>query len=109
MLTTAIGDLLPAAVAVALSPIPIIGVILMLGTPRARTNGPAFALGWVGGLTAVSAVVLLVAGGADDPDSATSTGVDWGNSSSACCSWSWRPGSGGSGQPRERRPRCRGG
>ena len=62
--------------AVALSPIPIIGVILMLGTPRARTNGPAFALGWVGGLTAVSAVVLLVAGGADDPDSATSTGVD---------------------------------
>lgn len=77
MLTTTIGDLLPAAVAVALSPIPIIGVILMLGTPRARTNGPAFALGWVGGLTAVSAVVLLVAGGADDPDSATSTGVDW--------------------------------
>ena len=40
-----IGDFLPAAVAVALSPIPIVAVVLMLGTPRARSNGPAFALG----------------------------------------------------------------
>ncbi len=75
MLTTAIGDLLPAAVAVALSPIPIIAVILMLGTPKARTNGPAFAAGWVLGLAVVSAIVLAVA---DDPDDATSSGIDWG-------------------------------
>jgi hypothetical protein len=37
----AIGDLLPSAVGVAISPVPIIAVILMLGTPRARSNGPA--------------------------------------------------------------------
>jgi hypothetical protein len=30
-------------VGVALSPIPIIGVVLMLGTPRARTNGAIMA------------------------------------------------------------------
>jgi Sap, sulfolipid-1-addressing protein len=42
----AIGQILPYAVAVAVSPVPIIGVVLMLSTPRARTNGPAFLLGW---------------------------------------------------------------
>jgi threonine/homoserine/homoserine lactone efflux protein len=77
MLEQAIGSLLPSAVGVALSPIPIIAVILMLGTPRARSNGPAFAAGWVLGLVVVSVIVLVVASGADDPDSAASSGVDW--------------------------------
>jgi hypothetical protein len=64
MLSEAIGDLLPAAVGVALSPVPIVAVILMLGTPRARSNGPAFAAGWVAGLVTVGVIVLLVAGDA---------------------------------------------
>lgn len=34
-----IGDLLPAAPAVALSPIPIVGVVVILGSPRARRAG----------------------------------------------------------------------
>jgi threonine/homoserine/homoserine lactone efflux protein len=72
----AIGDLLPSAVGVAFSPIPIIAVILMLGTPRARSNGPAFALGWILGLIIVSTVIVLVAGDADDSDSGSSTTVD---------------------------------
>ena len=75
MLGEAIGDLLPSAVGVALSPIPIIAVVLMLGTPKARTNGPAFALGWVAGLVVVSVIVLVVAGDADSSDD-TSTAVD---------------------------------
>jgi threonine/homoserine/homoserine lactone efflux protein len=78
MLSQAIGDLLPVAVGVALSPVPIIAVILMLGTPKARSNGPAFALGWVLGLVVVSVVVLVVAGGADDPNSSASDSVDVG-------------------------------
>jgi threonine/homoserine/homoserine lactone efflux protein len=61
----AIGQVLSLGVGVALSPVPIIAVVLMLGTPRARANGPAFVLGWVAGLTAVGAVVLLVSSGAD--------------------------------------------
>lgn len=71
----AIGDLLPTAVGVALSPVPIIAVILMLGTPKARTNGPAFAIGWIAGLVIVSVIVVFVAGDSDDPDSGTSTTV----------------------------------
>ena len=78
MLMTAIGDLLPSAVGVALSPIPIIAVILMLGTPKARSNGPAFAIGWIVGLVVVSIIVLVAASGASDSDSAAATGVEWG-------------------------------
>ena len=36
----AIGNILPLALGVAISPIPIISVILMLLSPKARTNGP---------------------------------------------------------------------
>jgi len=43
----AIGQALPLAVGVALSPIPIIAVALMLMSPRARLNGPGFVLGWL--------------------------------------------------------------
>ena len=77
MLVPTIGDLLSVAIGVALSPIPIITIVLMLGTPRARANGPAFALGWILGLVVVAAIVLLIAGGADDPDSTASDGANW--------------------------------
>jgi threonine/homoserine/homoserine lactone efflux protein len=60
-----IGELLPSAVAVAISPVPIVAVIVMLGTPRARSNGTAFALGWLAGLTAVNVLVVLAAGDID--------------------------------------------
>jgi threonine/homoserine/homoserine lactone efflux protein len=61
----AIGQVLSLGVGVALSPIPIVGVVLMLGTPRARANGPAFLIGWVAGLAVVGTVVLLVSSGAE--------------------------------------------
>ena len=71
----AIGDLLPSAIGVAISPVPIIAIVLMLGTPKARSNGLAFAVGWVLALVVVSVFVLLVASDADDADSGTSTAV----------------------------------
>jgi Sap-like sulfolipid-1-addressing protein len=58
---TAIGELLPAAVGVALSPVPVIVVILMLFSRHATANSLAFLLGWVGGLALVSALVLTLA------------------------------------------------
>ncbi len=64
----ATGQILAFAVAAAISPIPIIGVILMLGTPRARSNGPALVGGWVVGVTAVGTIVLLASGGAGAED-----------------------------------------
>lgn len=64
----AIGDVLPLAVVVALSPIPIIAVVLILATKRARSNGPAFVAGSLAGLAFVGAIVLALAGGADASD-----------------------------------------
>jgi threonine/homoserine/homoserine lactone efflux protein len=73
----AIGQVLSLGVGVALSPVPIIAVVLMLGTPRARSNGPAFVLGWVLGLAVVGAIVLAVAGGAGaNEDAEPATWVD---------------------------------
>jgi threonine/homoserine/homoserine lactone efflux protein len=76
MLNDVVGDLLPAALAVALSPIPIVAVVIVLGAPRARAAGPAFALGWVAGLLAVSLAVVFVLGGGDD-SSGDDTGLSW--------------------------------
>jgi threonine/homoserine/homoserine lactone efflux protein len=61
----AIGQILAFAVGVAISPLPIIGVVLILATPSARANGPAFLLGWVLGLALLGTVVLLVSSGAN--------------------------------------------
>jgi len=65
----AIGEILAPAVGVALSPMPVVAVILMLFTPRARQTGPAFAAGWVLGLIVVVGIVLLLADPADLADS----------------------------------------
>ena len=64
----AVGQILPLAVGVALSPVPIIAVILMLVTPQARVNGPAFVLGWLVGLGAVGVIVLALASPVDATD-----------------------------------------
>ncbi len=68
-----IGYLLPAALGVALSPIPIIAVVLVLGGSKARSSGPAFALGWIVGLAAVSTVAAILFDGADVEGSTPST------------------------------------
>ena len=73
----AIGAVLPLGVGVALSPVPIIAVVLMLATPRGRLNGPAFIAGWIAGLAVAGTVVLVFAAGAgaSDPDEAPATWV----------------------------------
>jgi threonine/homoserine/homoserine lactone efflux protein len=60
----AIGQVLAFGVGVALSPAPIIAVVLMLATPKGSVNGPAFLAGWVVGLAVVGTIVLLVSSGA---------------------------------------------
>jgi len=60
----AFGENLPLAIGIAISPVPVIAVILMLMTPKARTNAPAFLAGWLLGLVVVGAVVLVVVGSA---------------------------------------------
>jgi hypothetical protein len=60
----AVGQSLPVAVGVLISPMPIVAVVLMLLTPRARVNATAFVLGWVLGVGGVGTVVVLLAGAA---------------------------------------------
>jgi len=67
----AIGEILPLAIGVAISPLPIIAIVLMLGTPRARATGTAFALGWIAGLTLVGTIMLVIAGGNATTDTGT--------------------------------------
>ncbi|WP_238773984.1 GAP family protein [Prescottella equi] len=62
---TAIGDVLPLAIGVAISPIPIIATILMLLTPRAGSTATAFLAGWILGI-AVGYVVFVAIGSAID-------------------------------------------
>jgi hypothetical protein len=73
----AIGQMLPFAVGVAVSPMPIVAVVLMLVTRRARINGPAFLVGWVVGIAIVGAIALAIAG----PTSASEEGqpANWVN------------------------------
>jgi threonine/homoserine/homoserine lactone efflux protein len=72
----AISDILPLALGVAISPIPIIAVILMLFSSRARTNGPSFLAGWVVGLALVCAIVSVLASTLDvGTDSGASDGT----------------------------------
>jgi len=73
----AIGEILPLAIGVAVSPVPIIAVILMLFSKRAVINSAFFLVGWVLALAIVGAVVLLIAdpqesSGGDEPSTAGS-------------------------------------
>ena len=72
----AIGQVLPAAVGVALSPIPIIAVVLMLVTARGRVNGPMFLIGWLIGLAIVGAIVLAIAGPSASSTDGPSSGAN---------------------------------
>ncbi|MGW7579197.1 GAP family protein [Streptomyces sp. NPDC054765] len=56
-----LGDVLGLAAGVAISPIPIIAVILILATPRGRLNGVLFTVGWILGLSALGVVMLAIA------------------------------------------------
>jgi len=74
----AIGGSLPLAVGIALSPIPIIAVVLMLTSQKARVNGPVFVAGWLAGLAIVGALVLAISGpGGASQSGAPATWVSW--------------------------------
>jgi hypothetical protein len=67
----AIGDVLGLAAGVAVSPLPIVAMILVLATPRGRVNGSLFGIGWLAGLSILGTVVLLLTGPADPSDDGT--------------------------------------
>lgn len=56
-----IGDILPLALGVMISPIPIIAAILMLLSPKAKSTSVGFLLGWVAGILVALTVFILLA------------------------------------------------
>ncbi len=56
-----IGQLLPLAIGVAISPVPIIATILMLLAPKARGTSVGFLLGWVLGIVIAASVFVIIA------------------------------------------------
>jgi threonine/homoserine/homoserine lactone efflux protein len=55
-----IGDILPLALGIMISPIPIIAAILMLLSPKAKGTSVGFLVGWVAGIVvALTAFILL--------------------------------------------------
>lgn len=72
-----LGQLLPLAVAIVVSPIPLIAVILMLLAPGVGRTRLAFVLGWVVGIVAATTLFTVLAATVgldsdDDPSSSTS-------------------------------------
>src|SRR2546421_12690533 len=73
LMGSAIGQVLPTAVGVALSPLPIVAVVFLLVTENGHANGPAFLVGWLLGLAIICEIVLSIASdhGATDYDKQT--------------------------------------
>ena len=68
-------QILGSAVGVAISPVPIIAVILMLFSRKATVNSVSFLLGWVFGLLGVGLIVLAL--GLETSDGGPSTTSGW--------------------------------
>jgi threonine/homoserine/homoserine lactone efflux protein len=75
----AVGAILTFAIGVAISPVPIIAVILMLFSSHARVNGPLFLLGWVLALAVIcGAAYALSDTGNVATDSTAADTLAWG-------------------------------
>lgn len=74
---TEIGDVLPLATGLALSPFAVVtGIILLLGE-RGRTKTTVFALGWFAAILVIATVAAWLVTAADDASAdATESGVD---------------------------------
>ncbi|WP_308797634.1 GAP family protein [Agromyces silvae] len=55
-----VGDILPLAIGIAISPIPIIAAILMLLSPKAKGTSVGFLAGWVLGIVVAVVVFTLL-------------------------------------------------
>jgi len=73
----AIGQSLPVAIGVLISPLPIVAVVLMLVSRRAKVNATAFLLGWFLAIGIVVTLVALLAGAAAPSDDGPPAWAAW--------------------------------
>ncbi|MGL3805669.1 GAP family protein [Paeniglutamicibacter sp. R2-26] len=66
-----LGETLPYAITIAISPVPIIATILMLMSPRPKPLGLGFLLGWVVGICVATGIFTLLAGVIPEPGDST--------------------------------------
>ena len=71
-----VGTILPLALVVGLSPLPILPILLVLMTPRARPNSSAFLGAWFVALTALVLGAVLLAG-VRDPAPPDDQSIGW--------------------------------
>ena len=76
-MNAAIGQSLPIAVGVLISPLPIVAVILMLVSGRARANAVTFVVTWFLAVGALTLVVALAAGSATPDDGSQPAWSGW--------------------------------
>ncbi len=72
---SAIGQVLGGASGVAISPVPIVAVILMLFSNRANANGIGSLIGWILGLVGAGTIVLAI--GLEAFDGGPSDTIGW--------------------------------
>jgi threonine/homoserine/homoserine lactone efflux protein len=70
-----IGEILPLALGVAISPVPIIAAILILLSPKAKSTSIGFLFGWVLGIVVAVVVFTLLASVLPEADEDTSKPV----------------------------------
>ena len=75
MIGQALGQVLSQAIGIAISPVPIIFVIVVLFSRRATTNAAAFLLGWAVGVLAVFLIASAAVDGATDDGPSDTQGV----------------------------------
>ena len=77
MIGDAIGQSLPIAVGVMVSPLPIVAVVLMLVSGSAKANAAAFLITWFLTIGVVVGVVALLAGTAEEDGSGPAAWTGW--------------------------------
>ena len=71
-----IGELLPLAIGIAVSPVPIIAVILMLFSKRAGSTSVGFLIGWLIGIIVATGIFTAISGSLTS-GGAPSTSSSW--------------------------------
>lgn len=67
-MTSVIGEVLPLALGIMISPIPIIAAILMLLSPKAKATSVGFLVGWLAGIVVALVVFIALAAVIPQPD-----------------------------------------
>ena len=70
----AIGQMLPFAVGIAISPIPIVAIVLMLGTQNAKSDSLSFLVGWIVAMAVAASLLSVIGAGTDRTTASLPTG-----------------------------------